>query len=44
MKQKTQAERKLQNDFLYDDIDEDTLLEIDNDIQNKGDDDEDGEE
>ncbi len=44
MKQKTQAEKKLQDDFLYDDIDEDTLLEIDNDIQNKSENEEDEEQ
>ncbi len=33
MKQKVE-EKKLKNDFLYDDIDEETLLEIDQDIQN----------
>ena len=35
MKQKTKEEKKVQEDFLYDDLDEETLLEIDNDIQNK---------
>ena len=34
MKQKTKEEKKVQEDFLYDDLDEETLLEIDNDIQN----------
>ena len=34
MKQKTKEEKIINNDFLYDDIDEETLLQIDNDIAN----------
>ena len=34
MKQKTKEDKNFKNDFLYDDIDEETLLQIDNDIAN----------
>ena len=41
MKQKTQ-DNKMQDDFLYDDLDEETLLEIDNDIASQNEENEDG--
>ena len=40
MKQKMQ-DKNLQEDFLYDDIDEQTLLEIENDIASQNEDEED---
>ena len=40
MNQKTQ-DKDLENDFLYDDIDEQTLLEIENDIASQEENDED---
>ncbi len=43
MKQKTE-DKKFQNDFLYDDIDEETLLEIENNIPNEEENDDESEE
>jgi len=39
MKQNIENDKKVQNDFLYDDIDEETLLQIENNIPNENDED-----
>ena len=43
MKQNTEDKKKIQNDFLYDDIDEETLLEIENNIPSENEEDDDDE-
>ena len=44
MKQKTEDNKKIQNDFLYDDLDEEALLEIENNIPNDNDEDDESED